>query len=95
MNNMSDKYDYGYNKREATRGCGTYVNRAYAPTITNICEVDGILLRTVESLTVKYEILWDGKVLNTYPNLKTAETYFIDFAGITRNKYNKMRNKAA
>ena len=70
---------------------GAYVGKAYNPTIKTICKANDFELRTVESVSVKYEILWDGEVLNRYPNLKTAETFFIDFAGITRGKYNKLK----
>lgn len=75
-------------------GCGYYEQRAYAPKITTIAEAEGFTLRTIESVGTKYEILWDGEVLNRYPNLKTAETFFMDFAGITKAKYKKIKNAA-
>lgn len=75
-------------------GAGAYNQRAYNPVITTIAEAEGFTLRTVESIGVKYEILWDGEVLNRYPSLRTAETFFIDFAGITKTKYNKIKKTA-
>lgn len=75
-------------------GCGYYEQNAYNPIIKTIAKVEGFELRTVESVGVKYEILWDGEILNRYPSLKTAEAFFIDFTGITKGKYNKIKNAA-
>jgi len=75
-------------------GIGHYEQRAYNPIIKTIAEAEGFTLRTIESVGTKYEILWDGEVLNRYPSLKTAEAFFIDFAGITKAKYNKIKNAA-
>ena len=75
-------------------GCGHYEQNAYKPTIKTIAESDGFELRTVENVGIKYEILWDGEVLNRYPSLKTAEAFFIDFTGMTKAKYNKIKNAA-
>ena len=76
-------------------GSGTYNQRAYAPTITTLCEVKKCLLRKVESVCVKYQVVYEGEVFCEYSNLKTAETFFIDFAEITRGKYNKLVKAAA
>lgn len=75
-------------------GNGAYEQRAYNPTIKTIAKANAFELRSVESLGIKYEILWDDEVLNRYPSLKTAETFFIDFAGITKTKYNKIKETA-
>ena len=75
-------------------GCGHYEQHAYNPTITTIAKANGFELREIASIGVKYEILWDDEILNRYPTLKNAETFFIDFAGITRGKYNKIKNAA-
>ena len=75
-------------------GIGHYEQHAYNPIIKTIAEAEGFILRSIESVGVKYEILWDGEILNRYPSLKTAETFFIDFAGITKGKYNKIKNAA-
>ena len=75
-------------------GIGHYEQHAYNPIITTLCEANGFELRTIESVGIKYEILWDGEILNRYPNLKTAETFFIDFVGITKGKYNKLKKTA-
>lgn len=90
---VNDSHDYA-DSEHAARGCGYYEQRAYAPKITTIAEAEGFTLRTIKSVGTKYEILWDGEVLNRYPSLKTAETFFIDFAGITKNKYNKIKKTA-
>ena len=94
MFDNDSKYDYGYNQGAQARGCGHYEQKAYAPKITVVAKFEGFMLRTVESIGVKYEIVFDGEVLNRYPNLKTAETFFIDFAGITKAKYNKIKSAA-
>ena len=75
-------------------GSGHYEQNAYKPIIKTIAEAEGFELRTVENAGIKYEILWDGEVLNRYPSLKTAEAFFIDFTGITKSKYNKIKNAA-
>lgn len=90
---IADSHDYADNDH-AARGCGYYEQHAYAPKITTIAEAEGFTLRTIESVGTKYEILWDGEVLNRYPSLTTAETFFMDFAGITKAKYKKIKNAA-
>lgn len=72
-------------------GAGHYEQHAYNPIIKTIAEAEGFILRSIESVDTKYEILWDGELLNHYPNLKTAEAFFIDFAGISKAKYNKIK----
>ena len=94
MYENDNKYDYGYNEGSKARGCGHYEQKAYDPKVTTIAEAEGFTLRTIESVGTKYEILWDGEVLNRYPSLKTAEAFFIDFTGITKGKYNKIKNAA-
>ena len=91
MYENDNKYDYGYNEGTQARGCGDYTQKAYNPTIKTVAKINGFELRTIESIGVKYEILWDDEVLNRYPSLKTAETFFIDFAGISKAKYNKIK----
>lgn len=88
MDKNSEKYDYGYQEGNGARGLGTYVGKAYSAEIKTICKANDFELRLVGT---RYEILWDGEVLNRYPNLKTAETFFIDFADLTRGKYNKLK----
>ncbi len=90
---VADNHDYADNTHEAS-GCGYYDQKAYNPIIKTVAKAEGFELRTIESVGIKYEILWDGEVLNRYPNLRTAETFFIDFAGITKAKYNKIKNAA-
>ena len=75
-------------RAEIRKGCGHYESKAYKPTIKTICEHDGFVLRTVND---KPEILWDGEVVNRYDTIKTAETFFIDFADLTKAKYNKLK----
>lgn len=75
-----------------TTGLGKYDQKAYNPEIKVVCQIDSLLLRTVKtSIATKYEIIDNGFLLNRYPNLKTAESFFIDFAGITKGKYNKLK----
>lgn len=76
------------NFRSIGKTGGAYVGKAYNPDIKTICKANDFELRSVGT---RYEILWDGEVLNRYPNLKTAETFFIDFADLTRGKYNKLK----
>lgn len=91
MDKNSEKYDYGYQQGSKARGLGTYVGRAYNPEIKTICKVNGFELRVVDT---RFEILWDGELLNRYPSLKEAEIFFIDFADLTRGKYNKLKAAA-
>lgn len=82
--------------RKAQHSAGHYEQKAYNPTIKLICEVDSLILRTVEtSITTKYEILWEGAVFNRYPNMKTAENMFMDLAGITKKKFEKLTKAMA
>ena len=74
---------------------GAYVGKAVETTITTICEAEGFSLQKVESMGVKYQIIWDGELLNRYPSLKDAEAYFIDFTGMTKAKYAKVKAKFA
>ena len=92
MNNMSDKYDYGYRSDEhSAKGCGYYEQKAYNPEIKILCVVDALVLRTVKtSVATKFEIVDHGTVMNRYPNQKTAESFFCDFAGISKAKYKKL-----
>ena len=92
MNDMSDRYDYGYKSNEPeAKGLGTYKQVAYNPEIKVLCKIDDLVLRTVKtSIATKFEILTDGVLLNRYPNQKTAEMFFCDFAGITKAKYKKL-----
>ncbi len=76
-------------------GAGHYEQKAYNPIIKILCKVDYLALRTVTTCTTKYEILWDGEVFNNYPTLKTAEKMFIDLAGITPKKYEKLAKAMA
>jgi len=96
MSYLDSKYDYGYDYSEKkdvnNRSCGEYKQKAYNPEITVVCSVDEITFQIVKtSVATKFEILWDGALLNRYPNRKTAEAYFMDFAGITKAKYNKLK----
>lgn len=81
---------------EATgKNGGAYVGKAVETTITTICEAEGFSLQKVESVGVKYQIIWDGELLNRYPSLKDAEAFFIDFTGMTKAKYTKAKAKFA
>lgn len=95
---MNENFDYGYNYNEEdtyVRGDGFYTNVPYNPEILTIAEANGVSLQQVtRSVGTVYEIRWDSEVLNKYPNLKTAEAYFVDFAGITKAKYNKIKRVA-
>ena len=87
-------YDYfNYNDRDSkVCGDGAYTNVPYNPTITTIAKANGVELRSVErSVGTVYEIRWDNEVLVKYPRLADAETFFIDCANITRNKYKKIK----
>ena len=71
-------------------GCGKYEQKAYNPIVKVICSINGVTLRTVKSVDTKVEILVDGELFNRYPSVKVAETFFIDFAGISKAKYKKI-----
>ena len=74
---------------------GAYVGKAVETITTTICEAEGFSLQMVESIGTKYQIIWDGELLNRYPSLKEAEAFFIDFTGMTKAKYNKVKAKFA
>ena len=80
-----------YTDTRKAHGDGHYDQKAYNPKIKVVCEYEHILLRTVETCKVQYEILWEGEVLNKYSTLKIAESFFMDFAGITKSKYSKLK----
>jgi hypothetical protein len=77
------------------RNNGAYVGKAVETTTTTICEAEGFSLQKVESVGVKYQIIWDGELLNRYPSLKDADAFFIDFTGMTKAKYAKAKAKFA
>ena len=80
-----------YTDKRKAHGDGHYEQKAYNPTVKVICSYEHLILRSVETSTVKYEILWEGEVFNKYPTLKIAESFFMDFAGITKAKFNKLK----
>ena len=84
MNNMSDKYDYGYQKDSGARGGCSYVGKA--PAVNTICEAEGMTFRMVGTT---YQILADGEVFYFSKNKKEAEAMFMDFAGLTKGKFAK------
>ena len=87
-----NSYRVATNKRQTVCGNGEYTNVPYNPTITTIAEANGVELRSVErTVGTVYEIRFDDEVLVKYPNLKNAEAFFIDCAGITKAKYNKIK----
>lgn len=96
MNNMADKYDYGFNYNEDNNlrinSCGAYKQVAYNPEIKIFCEVNNCILRMVKtSIKTKFEILINGELINSYPSEKIAIDFFVDFAEITKGKYKKLR----
>ena len=95
MNNMSNNYDYGYSEGNGLRAktAGYYKQKAYNPTITNVCEFGDMILRIVKAYDTKYEILCEGLLLNRYATFKMAESYFMDFTGLTPAKYKKLAVK--
>lgn len=86
--------DYDNSRQEVHGNGAKYVGIAYNPVESIICSTGEFILRSIStSIKTKYQILWDGEVINDYPTLKIAETFFIDFAGLTKAKYNKMKAK--
>ena len=77
------------------KNSAAYKGKAVETTTTTICEAEGFSLQKVESVGVRYQIVWDGELLNRYPSLKDAEAFFIDFTGMTKAKYNKAKAKFA
>ena len=94
MNNMNDKYDYGYSEGNGLRAksCGHYEQKAYNPTVITVCEFGDLMLRIVKAYDTKYEILWNGELFNRYSTFKIAEKFFIDLTGLTQKKYSKLAN---
>lgn len=92
MNNMSNSYDYGYQRPNGAKGLGEYSNKM--PTINVICVADGVMLRKVEkSFVTSYEILADGEVFFRSANQKEAERMYLDFSGISKQKFAKLCEK--
>lgn len=85
-----DTHDCESDNKHTAKGDGHYEQKAYNPIITIVCSLDGVTLRTVKSVDTKYEILFDGILMNRYPTLKIAENFFMDFTGITKAKYKKL-----
>ena len=95
-NNNRNSAEYDNSRVEVVSSGKKYVGVAYNPTVTIICNTGEFILQTIAtSVKTKYEILWDGDVLNTYPSLKIAETFFMDFAGLTKAKYAKLKTATA
>lgn len=96
MNNMSNKYDYGYNKREATSGCGTYIGK---PAVIEVLESrDGFELRkSMNANTGKpvFKILWDGECISLLNNEAEARAMFLDFAPLPAKKRGRKAKAAA
>ncbi len=71
-------------------GSGSYFGKA--PTVKIICSVNDTTLRAVEkSTSTVYEILCDGEVYNRTANRREAEALYLDFADLTRGKFNKIK----
>ena len=85
-----DTHDCESDNKHTAKGDGHYEQKPYNPIITVICSVDDVTLRTVKSVDTKFEILFDGVVMNRYKTLKIAESYFMDFTGISKAKYKKL-----
>ena len=85
-----DSNDCESSNHHAAKGAGYYEQKAYNPTIKVICEINGVTLRTVKSIDTKVEILIDGELFNRYPSVKVAETFFVDFADISKAKFKKI-----
>lgn len=86
----SPDYDYGYdNGEKKANGLGTYHGKAYSGTRTPLYRANGVQLDEITEGTTCYEIVWDGEVLNRYPTLAKAVSYFIDFSGIRKSQLKK------
>ena len=93
---------YNENNTIACRNNGTEVEAhgfgfysGKAPTVKIICSVNGTTLRSVEkSTSTVYEIICDGEVYNRTTNRREAEALYLDFADLTRGKFNKIKNAA-
>lgn len=76
-----------------TSGKGEYTNKP--PVIKVLCFVNDVMLRAVEMSTrTVYEIIYDGDIFSRSSNLREIETMYLDFADITRAKYNKIKAAA-
>lgn len=81
---------YGDNDDGFIHGHGTYASKAYTAKVTTICSVNGVTLREVVDATTKYEIYWDGELIDRYTKRETAINYCADFAGITSRALAKL-----
>ena len=90
-NNNRNSMEYDNSRITISGKNGAYQQKAYNAEIKILYRFEGIELREVENNTaVNYELLWDDEVLSRYSTLKMAIKFFIDFAGITKAKLNKL-----
>ena len=96
MNNMSDKYDYGYQEGNGARGMGSYTSK---PAVVEILEErDGFVLqRTNNSHTGKttFKLIWDGECISMMDSEKEARAMFEDFAPKPKRKAGRPKKNAA
>lgn len=76
-----------------TCGSGEYTNKP--PVVKVLCFINDVMLRAVEMSTrTVYEIVYDGDIFSRSSNLREIEAMYLDFADITRAKYNKIKAAA-
>lgn len=95
MNNMSDKYDYGYNKGSEAHGVGAYVGKP-AEMIVIAASGDFILKQVGVNLSgdTIFKLFWDGVCISTIYNQVEALALFADFCPTAPKKRGRPRKTA-
>lgn len=76
--------------RAHTCGNGYYESKPSKTEIVTLYSVNDVEMKQVTDGKVTYQIYMEGDYINTYTDRKTAEMFFIDFAGITKAKLKKL-----
>ena len=96
MNNMGNKFDYGYTPANRAKGRGAYTSVAVSMVIDVLEVRGGFELRKASNMNsgeVKFRLFWDGECVSTLTNEREAFALLDDFAPIPKKRGRK--HKAA
>lgn len=92
MNNMGNKFDYGYTSASGAKGRGAYTSVAVSMVIDVLEVRDGFELRKALNLNsgeAKFRLFWDGECISTLNNEREAFALLDDFAPIPKKRGRK------
>ena len=81
---------YGDSADRCEMGNGNYVSKAYNARRVAICTLNGVTLYEITDTTTRYEIYWDGELVDRYTKRTTAISYTADFAGVSVKAIHKI-----